>query len=630
MIRYNDFKNKLSKEQFLYIKQLAENEIYSKRNDYHLCETPEGDLEFIHENEIDESIKVLDDRKEQYFNDLLKKKISHPPLTPIELQLKKNFIAQFKEIDSKIENKRHISETVISHSDGHEDYYSETITERLLKFKALLLIPALLLSFYLYKVLTKEEIKTTVILETPKEIALIVHKNDTIDFKNNRFIFNKIGLYTFDIFTTDSSHYRERKRLFHNDSTVITLSNVYTQNQTVSKDPGISFVKISSNLPGFSAFMDQEQIESSKLDGWFTVESGDHSFEIFKEGYVSQPNIRSFYLTERDSIEVQFNLEKNTEEINVFNATVNISSNIKGADIYINGQNSGYKTNHAFQNMKEGIYDFDVRRNGYVNESNSQTILISKSKRNYAKNFELKKTFAYLNVTTINANADIFINDVKVANTSLVQEYTSGSYKLSFSDVPGFYTPSPREITLRDKNVNLEIVYYPIISMSLNVSPSGFVGKDFNLEEGYSRFDFFRADTKNGPILSSRNGKSFYIFKHPFPYNNPVAGQAIRLSFNLPKTYNYQQPLNLYLTMGYSDESYDIAGKINPMISLYVNNRNQLLDQKLTISAADAEKGKAMRFKINELLRNGKNEIILYVSDKNTVVTHFYKMELRK
>ena len=410
---------------------------------------------------------------------------------------------------------------------------------------------------------------------------------------------------------TVSINGRSEFRLNLNDD----ISPVSAAN-SISSEMG--YISFESDLKPFTSYIDNQI--SNISEGWHQISAGEHTFSISKDGFRTQPSFRSFLVSKGDSIKLRFKLIKNNDNRAVVSGTIDVSSNVRGANIFINDKNSGYISDHIFSGLKSGRYKIHLEKQGYQVLNNNQIITINENYNNVAINFKLEGNSGSVKIITEGQAAKIYIDNQPMGNGQIDKSLEFGTHKISFEEIDGFITPKPINLSINSveqKTVNVR--YYPIINLSAKVSSNGFESNDFSFKYGYSQFDRFTENRSRGPkIVMDLNNSPVVQFSYPFEYNNPKGGHAIKVNFSLPRTFFVSQSIYLKLGVYYTDENYSLVGSGDPRISIIINNRRQLMNKTVTNHRGSITGYPTQNFKINDMLKTGLNEIILYLPDQNT------------
>jgi hypothetical protein len=427
------------------------------------------------------------------------------------------------------------------------------------------------------------------------------------------------GLHELKIYTADSLYIR-MVHIKDGQRVLVELDGVQPHKNYKSNNFGSTgFVKFVTNLPPDKAMIDEVGVSSNN---WVKIEEGKHTFSVVKEGYKTIPPFRTYHIGANDSISVSFNLVEDFKDQRVFTGTIEITSNVSAADIYLNGQNTGYKSSYFLSGLVAGTYRIHAKKNGYTTRQPEQTMVVESSKPFQSVHFTLDPILSSLVVKTQNAAGKIYFDDKLVGTGSIVQKVVSGKHKVSFGDVSGFHTPATRTVDLSaTSETTISATYYPVVKLDARVTASGLSSSDMKIKLGFVQFGKFKTEAAIKPKSILANGEQVLDLSHPFPYNNPVAGHAIQLDFTLPSTFSFEQDLSLVLDLEKTSESYSATGSLFSEISILVNGNRKLLNQKITSS-------KKYKFKINNMLRNGENDILIYLTDKNTSHLYLKKIEL--
>ena len=180
-----------------------------------------------------------------------------------------------------------------------------------------------------------------------------------------------------------------------------------------------------------------------------------------------------------------------------------VTSNVKGAEIWFNGEYPGLMTNASFDSLGAGRYVIAVRRAGFRAEPDSQTVVIERDYQMEIVYFNLEPIFKEVNpslmVKTMPVAAEIFLDGELMAEGEITLDLNLGRYILSFGSVKNFHTPNDLvvELTQRNPVQSATIEYRRILGSSaiaiINVSQEGLIEGDkfsFYLDG----FEYFNPD----------------------------------------------------------------------------------------------------------------------------------------
>ena len=265
---------------------------------------------------------------------------------------------------------------------------------------------------------------------------------------------------------------------------------------------------------------------------------------VHRQGYLSQPEEFLGEIVTKDTLKVHFTLQKNVieketvqieperirfqEKNNVSKVptqnsstpdprrdtrieskktlcNIIVTSNIKGAQIFLDGEDSGQTTNYTFRELEGGIYSLSVKKKGFICDPEFKIVTLEEYYQTEIAHFHLtakrKEVVTELIIETIPVAGEIYIDDSPAGKGSYKSAFDPGSYKISFGPVKNYRTPNDRYIELSRE--------YPV----------GMVSAEYVRIIGQSAVALGRIP-RNGVI----HGESFEFYLDGALYFNPDHG----------------------------------------------------------------------------------------------------------
>ena len=152
-----------------------------------------------------------------------------------------------------------------------------------------------------------------------------------------------------------------------------------------------------------------------------------------------------------------------------------------------------------------------------------------------------------------------------------------------------------------------------------------------NIQIGYVDEDqVFHSDPNNGPeiIISEEIGEKVWLLAYAFAYRNPPENDAIVFTFDVPSTIDLSQ--NLWLKMwGYrTNDKYPMEFNSISEIRISINNRMIQKDYTPKYTIEEAGESNFERFRINNLVRYGKNQLQISTGPVNTTYFALWKIAI--
>ena len=182
-----------------------------------------------------------------------------------------------------------------------------------------------------------------------------------------------------------------------------------------------------------------------------------------------------------------------------------VSSNIKGAQIFLNGKITGQLTNDSFDSLETGRYVVSVTKDGYQADLDSITVDITRNYQTELLFFNLRPIYQpvrpNITIETIPVAGNIYIDGELVGVGKVSREFVLGRHIVFFGAVKNFRTPPEREIVLTQQN--------PIENMIVEYS------------RRLGNASFALVPGKEGQVIE---GKNFQLLLDELPYFGPGNG----------------------------------------------------------------------------------------------------------
>ena len=230
-----------------------------------------------------------------------------------------------------------------------------------------------------------------------------------------------------------------------------------------------------------------------------------------------------------------------------------VTSNVKGAEIWLNGENTGLVTNANLEKLAQGKYVVAVKREGFKADNDSLVIEIERDFQTEIAYFDLKPIYDKVNPTltveTIPIQAPIYLNSEYAGEGEVHINLNFGEYTLSFGEVKNFHTPIDMVVQLTQRN--------PVQTVSVKYSRimgNSAVALIYSAKEGLiegEKFSFFLDGIEY--YNPERRAVQGYLFDHipagkhdiSFIYEGikttqeveTVDGQVVNISFIMERVF---------------------------------------------------------------------------------------------
>lgn len=401
----------------------------------------------------------------------------------------------------------------------------------------------------------------------------------------------------------------------------------------------MGYVKIITNQTNANIFIDNVNMGSLKVNPILSLEEGDYDISLQKSGYIPVPAGKNIRIRSGDTSVVRFELiplqgqdRRVSSELTTNIGSIDITSNVKNATIFLNGIDSREKTDYIFTQLPLGTYLIQLKKEGYqVQPEVIEFNLTRKNPIGYAS-FNLIQSAEKVLITTSPVKGEIFV-DRKPRDEGRFEGMLSvGDHTVSFGDVAGFKTPKAKSITVKPGlPLSIEVDYFPSLKVVASIGNRGnLVTENCEVYMGYtSRERAFTASKEGGPTIEFHNKLNDYFLKlgYAFPYRNPKGNDAIKIIFDLPRNLEYDQNFTLKLFAASSKENYPmtISGKTEISIKFNKNILSYYYSPKYLEDLGGMEENE---WDITSYIRSGENTLEIGTTDKNNTYYYIKRIEI--
>lgn len=312
-----------------------------------------------------------------------------------------------------------------------------------------------------------------------------------------------------------------------------------------------------------------------------TLEQGSYQIEIKKAGYITVPSEQMVSIAAGDTttliLEQVLASRQKAPRSAVTTGNLEITSNISGAQIYLNGKETGRETDYVFTNLPLGQYAIQVSKEGYGISPEEQTVRLTSSQPLGEAAFHLSKNSEVVTVETDHPNAGIFVDGEKRGVGKLHSQLSIGKHEISFGSIEGFNAPSTKNINVKPRlPINIKVKYFPQMRILAEITNNGNMrSQDCNVLSGYTfgNKGFSPSDEAGPEVVYNENIKNYYWkLGFAYPLRNPKGNDAIQLVFRLPHELDYEQKFTLKIDAAISKDSYPLTLSRKVDISIKFNN----------------------------------------------------------
>ena len=397
----------------------------------------------------------------------------------------------------------------------------------------------------------------------------------------------------------------------------------------------IAIVRLNSTLPDAKVFVNNDFYGIVQNNPQLSLAPCDYRIALKKENYTTIPPFADISLNKGDSISLPFAFSERTisrirkEQIY---GLIEVRSNVPDAKIYLNGSYSGFNTDYIFNKVPLGSYTVSIQLSGFSVEPGEKTVNLTAGSPHQVINFSMRRSELPITFKTVPVKGDIFMDGEKLGSGEWRGVLSPGRYQLTFGTVNYFEPPAATTLSINETSPGeYTFRYLPIYKIEFN--PDGILPeKEYGtIQLGYTDEDnVFYSDPKNAPEITKTEGFSqkVWLMGYAFAYRNPPENDAIQFSFNIPSTVDLSR--NLWLKMwGYrTDENYPMEFSSVSEIRISVNNRMIQEDYTPEFGIEQGGNSRFEQFRINNLLRHGKNRILISTGPLNTTFFALWKIAI--
>jgi len=287
---------------------------------------------------------------------------------------------------------------------------------------------------------------------------------------------NPDGIHAFGIWDMHECFDPEYWYFFQpNLPTTTGLSVQYVSEIVIySEEEPTGSIRVNSTSPGAAVYIDDEETGSVTPCTLSGIETGSHVVRVEKEGFV-QPDEKWVTVVANTVTEVDFDLIAETGKIDVSSVPTN-------ASIYLDGNDTGFRTNAILEAVPVGEHTIELVMPGYRNVTRNVTveegrcsildvILVLEN----STVGEITGGTGRIAVSSVPANASIFLDgkDTGARTNTTLKAVTAGEHTVELG-IPG-YVNATRTVTIEEgKSITLDL----ILSRAGNETGANAAGRD--------------------------------------------------------------------------------------------------------------------------------------------------------
>ena len=211
----------------------------------------------------------------------------------------------------------------------------------------------------------------------------------------------------------------------------------YHNNRTKPTTHGL--MSVTSNPEGAALYLDDHDLKLQTPASIDSIPAGEHTLEVRKESY--KPYTRNFQMDPGDSIRIEASLIRVTSTMNT--GSIAINSKPGGAQVFIDGANTGYVTPCTIDALSTGRHNIKISKRGYqtarlartVQSGQTTSISVNLAKQGSpAVRTSSQKSYFKINVDPW---AKIYIDGKYIETTPIAKaiEVTSGNFDLTVNGI---------------------------------------------------------------------------------------------------------------------------------------------------------------------------------------------------
>jgi hypothetical protein len=396
----------------------------------------------------------------------------------------------------------------------------------------------------------------------------------------------------------------------------------------------IGYVQIKTNNITGNVYIDDDFYGNLAEQSLFSIDAGEHSIRIERSDFYAFPYAKNINLSAGDTNRVYFELRRRNDTVTneVATGLIEVRSNVKNADIYLNGKKTEYKTDYILQRMPFGQYSIALVKNGYKVYPEEKVIRIDKKESRTTADFTLTSTTKNAQIRTDPVAGEIFIDGKSAGVGEFKGSLPLGEHIISFGNVSNYKKPEDEKIKVTSDGENHHIFTY-LVNYQIEFSPEGSKPAQMNgaINKGYFfNLPNFVVDSENGPEVRKNDliNSNIWILNFAFQYRNPPGSDAIRFTFDIPENIDLSQQLKLNI-WGYStSNNYPLAVRGNTVYQVIINNNTFQANVKPAHSIKNISENNFDSFIVNEYLKNGRNSILISTTNETSAEFALWKIRI--
>ncbi len=401
----------------------------------------------------------------------------------------------------------------------------------------------------------------------------------------------------------------------------------------------MGYVKILGDQGDSKVFFNDQFAGTLSENPVLSLEAAEYRISLQKDGYLSFPPQKLVRVTARDTSVVSF-YQIQTHEAGRRSTgsaagnigSLSVSSNIKSASIFLNGRDTGEKTDHIFTQLPLGFYAVQVRKPGFGIDPREIDVQLTGSNASGNARFQLSQELELVRINVSPPGGKIYMDGDLMGETHFEDKVPLGEHRLTFGEMSGFKKPLEQTITVKNGNpLTVNVNYFPELRINAGVNNRGnIIQENCQVFTGHTFKDrAFTPSTEGAPSIEYYDRLNDYFWKlgFAFAYRNPKGNDAVKVLFELPKNLNYEQKFTLKVHGVSSRDKYPFALSTSTEITVKFNNTilSYYYSPKFV---EDLGRVDITEWDITPQIRGGSNTLEIYTTDKNNTYYYLKKIEI--
>jgi hypothetical protein len=216
-----------------------------------------------------------------------------------------------------------------------------------------------------------------------------------------------------------------------------TATADFTLQQTVSRGS----IAVTPTPAGATLYLDGRSTGFVTPYTLTNVAAGSHQVTVTKTGYTN-PTAQTLTVTAGQTVSASFTLQSATNT-----GSITVTSSPAGAEIFLDGADTGYTTPYTLTNVATGTHKVQVQKSGYATTVTKSVTVVAGSTASVS--FTLTSSSGSIRVTSTPSGATIYLDDVNtgLTTTSTLTNLAPGTHRVRVM-MAGYNTPATKTVTV--------------------------------------------------------------------------------------------------------------------------------------------------------------------------------------